>query len=924
MFIALLLSAWYWLPALAETGYVQLTAQTTGYFFYGNHFRGADLVQPRLIFDYAITPGGPTPFAMGLVQVALALAGGIIVVAGWVRRRSSPRPSPDPCGATPSLWGGVRAFALIGLALSTWLITPFSRPLWDHLPLLAMVQFPWRLLSVQALFTALLTGALVTPLRRRGWAVAAVLAGLLTVAGLAGLRPEYLPITAEEVAVERLQLYELFTGNVGSTIRHEYLPRWVVPRPYTGPALFDPGAPPRAIPLGGELISAEEIAHEPTRRVWVVEAGAGGAEVAFPLYYWPGWRATVDSAPVEVKPAPDSGYLTLAVPAGRHVVVMWLGRTPLRAVAEGLSVAAALALLVVAIASRRQIPSPKAPNWPFVICHLSFVILLALLIAFSPRVLPPDETDLTMDFERMPYLHHNPGGVNFNGLRVIGYRYSTDRLALGDMLHVTLDWEARREWGSATLRLVSPAAVRQDELPPVAEATTQLEPEAAPPSTALELLVPEDAAPGLYLIYLEGGDEGAKPVYLRPVWVSGGEMAAGQPANSFADGALRLHAAEVTQPAPDQLDLRLDWSAARPVAANYGLRLRLTDPAGNEWARLDTQPGYGFLPTSLWPVGRLIHDRYTLSLPEGTPPGDGYTLTVSLYRVATWESVGEFALPVSLDRATLRPDAPVVVRFGDELALSRLKMPERVQQGETLHLTAYWLAVGQPSVDYIAEWRLEMAEESISATLPLAPGSPPTAWPIGAWVAGRAALPIPPTAPPGDYTLSLTPREPTNGAPLGTYTSTQPVHVQERERVWELPPMQREVGARFGGMIELAGYELELGGDTLRLTLHWRALAVPDRHYMLFVHLADPTTGQPVAQVDTMPRGFTYPTGLWAPGEVVSDEVVLSLKGVPAGRYDLAIGWYEPETEVRLEARDVAGSVLPDGRLILPDHVTVP
>jgi len=931
----ILLSAWFWLPALAETGYVQLTAQTTGYFFYGNHFRGTDLVQPRLVFNCAITPGGPTPFAMGLMQAALALTGALVAVIRRLRSQSTVRDLGF------GVWG--LGFGILGLTLSTWLITPLSRPLWDHLPLLPMVQFPWRFLSVQALFTALLTGALVAPLRRRGWTAATILTVLLAVASLAGLRPEYLPITAEEVTVERLQLYELFTGNIGSSIRYEYLPRWVVPRPYTSPALFDPDAPPRAILLNGELVGAEETVHEPTRRVWTVEAGAGGAEVAFPLYYWPGWRATVDSAPVEAKPAHDSGYLTLAIPAGRHVVVTRLGRTPLRVVAEGASLAAALALLVVVIASRREIPSPKSQtqNWPFVICYLSFVTSLALLTAFSPRIAATNDSDLTMDFEDMPYLHHNPGGVDFDGWRVTGYDYSADQLAPGDRLHVTLNWEVWQEGISATLHMVSPAAVRQAELPAIAEATAHL-PLPTPPggevaptarctgSTTLELSIPQDVAPGLYLIRLEREDERARSVYLRPVWMSEGEIAAASDifADS-ADGALRLHTVEATQIAPDRLDLRLDWSAARPVAANYGLSLRLTDPTGNEWARLDTQPGYGFLSTSLWPVGRLIHDRYTLPLPAGIPPGDGYTLSVSLYRVATWESVGEFTLPISLHRATLRSDAPVIAHFGKELALSQLQVPERVRQGETLPLTAYWLAVEQPSVDYVAEWRLETTGFSQFAIhnsqfVTLSPGSPPTTWPIGAWVAGRAALVIPPTAPPGDYTLSLTLHDPTSGASLGAYVHPRPVHVWERERVWELPPMQREVSARFGRMIELAGYDLKREENVLHLTLHWRALAAPDRHYMLFVHLADPATCRPVAQVDTMPRGFTYPTGIWAPGEIISDEVVLSLEGVPGGQYDLAVGWYEPETEVRLEVRDATGSVLPDGRLVLSDRVTVP
>jgi len=934
--IGLLLSAWYWLPGLAETDYVQLTAQTTGYFFYGNHFRGADLVQPRLIFNYAITPGDPTPFAMGFVQAALALVGVLVVIAGWAHSSFAIRHS---------------RFAIPGLALCTCLITPLSRPLWDHLPLLPMVQFPWRFLSVQALFTALLTGAIPSlaspPVRRRGWAIAVVLAGVLAVTGLVSLRSEYLPITAEEVTVERLQLYELFTGNVGSTIRYEYLPHWVMPRLYTGPALFDPSAPPRAIPLNGELVNAKETTHEPTRRIWMVEAGAGGAEVAFPLCYWPGWRATVDGAPVEVKPAPDSGYLTLSTPAGRHTVVVWLGRTPLRLAAELTSLATALILVVLGV--NRFLPPascflpPASCFLPLASCFVGLAITLTLLVTFNPRIATTGDSDLTMDFEQMPYLHHNPGGVDFGRWQMTGYHYSADRLAPGDTLHVTLNWETHEGWISAMLRMVSPAAVRQDELPAIAEATVFPPPGGeAPPtahwsgSTTLELSVPQDVAPGLYLIHLEEGDGEARSVYLRPVWVDRGEGAAGQPmSGAFADGALRLHTVEATQIAPDRLDLRLDWSAARPVAANYGLRLRLTDPAGNEWATpgqqpLDTQPGYGFLPTSLWPVGHLIHDRYTLSLPQGTPPGDGYTLTVSLYRATTWESMGEFASPVSLDQATLRPNARVSTRFGDELALGRLKAPERVQQGETLHLTAYWLAVERPSKDYVAEWWLEAVKNPQFAIrnsqfVPLAPGSPPTAWPVGAWVAGRAALPIPPTAPPGDYTLSLTLRNPISGASLGTYTHPQPVHVRERERVWELPPMQQEVGARFGGMIELAGYDLKREGDTLHLTLHWRALTVPDRHYMLFVHLADPTTGRPVAQVDTMPRGFTHPTGLWAPGEVISDEVVLSLEGVPAGQYDLAIGWYEPnEINQRLQVTDRTNNPLPDGRLVLSDSIMLP
>ena len=926
--IGILLTAWYWLPALAETAAVQMTAQTSGYFSYDKHFRAADLVQSKLIFDYyTITPDKPTAFAaMGLAQTILALAGAIAIILTCIRLRSN--------GRDLKLEISYMVFILTGLLLTTWLVTPLSRPLWDILPPLQLIQFPWRILSVQALFTALLAGAippLISPSMEgkeswRQWTIGVSLALLLTIAGLAGLRPDYLPIAADEVTVERLQLYELFTGNIGTTIRYEWLPRWVVPRPFTGPVLFDPDEPPRAIPLDGELVSAVETAHEPTRRVWTVGTSDGGAEIALPLYYWPGWQATVDGSPIETWPTLDSGYLALTVPAGEHTVALWLGRTPVRLAAESISLVVGLVVSAMGIIMWVQEARCKKQQGltlrvlPPVSCIVGLIAVLVLLILLHPRV-DASASDLTMDFDSKPYLHHNPGGVAFDGWRLRSYQYNTDCLAPGGTLHVTLDWEAEPGATNATLRLVSPAAVRQTELSAIAAVTVTISPRTD--NAPLDLPVPGNAGPGMYLLQLV---DKATSIYLRPIWISAGETATSQPVNAiFADGTLRLHTAEASQTAPDRLDLQLDWSIAKPTAANYGISLRLADPAGNEWARLDAQPGYGFLPTSLWPVDRLVHDRYTLLLPAGAPPGDSYTLTTILYCVTTGESVGEYTFPVALEHATTRSDAPILTRFWDGLALSSIEVPERVPQGETLNLTAYWLAEEQLSVNYIAGWQLESAQQTISATLPLAPGSSPIAWSTGSWIAGRAALPIPPTTPPGDYILSLTVQEPTSGASLDVYTHPQPVRVEGRERVWELPEMHQTVGAQFGGMIELAGYDLTQDDDILKLTLHWRALAVPDQHYMLFVHVADPATGRPVTQIDTMPRGFAYPTGMWATGEVVSDEIELSLEKIPAGRYDLVIGWYTPNNpSQRLQATNREGNPLPDNRLVLPDGIIVP
>ena len=54
-------------------------------------------------------------------------------------------------------------------------------------------------------------------------------------------------------------------------------------------------------------------------------------------------------------------------------------------------------------------------------------------------------------------------------------------------------------------------------------------------------------------------------------------------------------------------------------------------------------------------------------------------------------------------------------------------------------------------------------------------------------------------------------------------------------------------------------------------------------------------------QADAMPRGGTYPTTRWRPGEVVVDpyEIVLP-EGLADGEYEIEVGLYVGETGQRL------------------------
>lgn len=217
------LSAWFWLPALAGQDAVQLGPVTEGYFNYAGHFRGIDLVQRALAFDYTVT-GSEDPFRMGLVQTVVILAGMLSALWLWRRATSGDRRQ--------------MLFAVATTVVATFMMTPASGALWAHLPLLEFTQFPWRFLSVQALGGALLASWLVPSQlpQRRALGVTCLLAVGVAWSALAALETDFIALTDADVSAESLIDYEWFSGNVGTTISAEYLPAEVQPRVWVASA----------------------------------------------------------------------------------------------------------------------------------------------------------------------------------------------------------------------------------------------------------------------------------------------------------------------------------------------------------------------------------------------------------------------------------------------------------------------------------------------------------------------------------------------------------------------------------------------------------------------------------------------------------------------------------------------------------------
>jgi len=101
-------------------------------------------------------------------------------------------------------------------------------------------------------------------------------------------------------------------------------------------------------------------------------------------------------------------------------------------------------------------------------------------------------------------------------------------------------------------------------------------------------------------------------------------------------------------------------------------------------------------------------------------------------------------------------------------------------------------------------------------------------------------------------------------------------------------------------LVQLASPVAAQPGETIEVTLVWRADRPTAGNWKVFIHLVD-AEGTTRAQGDGYPLGGTALTTTWQSGEVIVDTYPISLAAdLQPGTYRLQIGFYDEETDERL------------------------
>ncbi len=332
LLLGIALAASFWLPALMERGFVQTPRLLEGYLSYTNHF--VYIAQFfHSLWGYGLSQPGPNDgmaFSLGPVHLFFI---GVSLLLIWVNHSKRQK---------------LRSTVIFFLALiflAGFFASTASRFLWDRIPLLQYLQFPWRTLSLVAVSTAFVCGYpfhfLKTSERRYVNLLMVVIITTIFITGFTKAHPEtYLEINEIDYSPEAIASYGLAV-----TTAREYEPIWVKERPQTRPKeqLTILSGQARIITIPVSPTSYEF-------HVTVMES----VRLQVNTFYFPGWKLYLNGTQSTIRITDPEGLIAFSLEPGDYLVQLIFTNTPIRVLGTAISMMALSILLVIPFWKRRK------------------------------------------------------------------------------------------------------------------------------------------------------------------------------------------------------------------------------------------------------------------------------------------------------------------------------------------------------------------------------------------------------------------------------------------------------------------------------------------------------------------------------------------------------------------------------------------
>jgi hypothetical protein len=314
------LAAFYVLPAAYEQRWVEISSSLSFW------------LRPQDNFLFSRVGDTDHDVALRSISVLCLMEFGALALFAWLAKPLRDR--------NPGLYK-----ILLGISVACILLMfPISNVLWQHLPKLSFLQFPWRWLLVFNIVLATFAGASFARAPRFAWSLLILVPALVAVCYL-----RFHQVCDPEDRVPGI--LETFDSGSGYMGVYEYAPRgahYQNIHPYTPRIAIQTDKRDQQIVESALIRSCCQLCDAEQYR-FTITSNLPTHSVARLLNY-PAWKIEVDGMPYQPEVDRETGRMVIELPAGHHQVSMNFSQTPDRkwgGVISLISVIVALGLWLV-------------------------------------------------------------------------------------------------------------------------------------------------------------------------------------------------------------------------------------------------------------------------------------------------------------------------------------------------------------------------------------------------------------------------------------------------------------------------------------------------------------------------------------------------------------------------------------------------
>ncbi len=318
IFLGFGLSAFFWIPALFEKNNILLSqipiADRNLYFVNLSQF-----IFPRWGYGVPIDPNGFS-YQLGLAHLAVFIIIVLYLLPLLIKNKK----------IFKEYYIKLAGILTISVYFFAFLLFKPSEFLWENIPLLSEINYPWIVLGILGFLISLLAGFLSKQILGR---FVMIFLGIIAVFIV-------LPYAKPQQYINKGDNYYL-TNDATTTSSNELMPLWV-----------------KKIPLQRaekkvEIISGDGIVENVfsnSNKINFSINTLSQSTVRINTIYYPGWEVNVDNASTPISYSNEQGVMDVTISSGKHLVKANFTETPLRLISDIISISSVFILLTMSIA----------------------------------------------------------------------------------------------------------------------------------------------------------------------------------------------------------------------------------------------------------------------------------------------------------------------------------------------------------------------------------------------------------------------------------------------------------------------------------------------------------------------------------------------------------------------------------------------